>query len=75
MRELFKANSYQLANKKWVPNYTTEITDGISDTTSQDTSFNKQFDSKESADEFITNYFIKQDYVPVAKNSMLWKRD
>lgn len=75
MREFFKANSYQLASKKWVPNYTTEITDGISDATSQDTSFNEQFDSKESADEFITSYFIKQDYVPVAKESMLWKRN
>ena len=61
MTTFFKPTSYRLANGKWVPQYTKIIQSGAL-TNTQNNSWNKQFDSKQEADEYANSFCLRKGY-------------
>lgn len=63
MKTFFEITSYQLATGKWIARYN-EIIRTKSKVSMQESSFNRQFDSKEEADRYATKYCLQQEYIP-----------
>ena len=63
MQKLFKPTSYQLKNKKWVPQYCIIIRSGPTTSTQPITINNKYYDTREDADQFVINICINKGYL------------
>ena len=66
MKTSIKLASYQLANKKWVPQYI-KFTQNGDELNEQPHSWDKEFDSKEEADKYALGYCIKKGYIKKTK--------
>jgi len=63
MQKYFKSTSRQLPNKKWTPEFYITEQDGVTFSEQKDYLGNNYFNTKEEADEFIGNHFIKKGYL------------
>lgn len=64
MQKYFKSISRQLPNKKWTPEHYITEQEGATFNEEKGYLGNNYFDTKEEADKFISNHFIKKGYLP-----------
>ncbi len=60
MQKFFKPTSYQLKNKKWVPQYCVIIQSGPTTSTQLIAINNKYYDTKADADQFVINLRVNK---------------